>query len=156
MGKALCFHSKGCKHNRNLVSNNAAVYCLFFPVSIFNTCPPLFRTSKHCNAALAVTWLSHSSQYIFCFGLDGKKPQYPQKRSFPSFTVTPNCFWKNIQLCLRQWRLRSTLLWQKNGWGAQASSPSHRLHCGVRRLYTQQSESERETQRHLQPNYLPM
>lgn len=26
--------------------------------------PPLLWTSMHCSAAVAVTWLSHSSQYI--------------------------------------------------------------------------------------------
>lgn len=49
MGKALCSHSKSCKHNLNLVSNNAAVYCLRFPVSnnIYIQHLPTFVPDQH-------------------------------------------------------------------------------------------------------------
>lgn len=39
-----------------------------YNVYTYKICPPLFWTSMHCSAAVAVTWLSHNSQYIFRSG----------------------------------------------------------------------------------------
>lgn len=103
--------------------------------STHKTCPPLFWTSMHCSAALAVTWLSHNSQYI----LSGRLPLPVSKETlwFSAVLTLSSCV--KALLCLRRlrrWRLKSTSVHSPGK--AQASPLSHLLHCGLQLLCARQ------------------
>lgn len=125
------------------------LYIVYFnqyvTISIYKICPPLFRTSMHCNAALAVTWLSHNSQYIFCFGLDSKQPQYPQKRCFLSSLWLQAVKKKKNPIVFQTMESDEYITLAKNNKSrASASSLSHLFHHRVQKLYTQQAEREQD------------
>lgn len=145
MGKALCFHSKDCKQPKSCLKQCSCILSVLSSIYIQHL--PTFVPDQHAlqrSTSCDLTQPQFPVHLLLCVGW--QKASVSTKTQFPFLHCDSKLFLKKTSNCVSDNR----------DWGAQASSPSHRLHCGVRRLYIQQSESERETQRHLQPNYLPM
>lgn len=99
--------------------------------STHKACPPLFWTSMHgTRAALAVTWLSHSSQYIFCPGV----VSYPKKHSGFLDTLSWQLL-RSFTHTMETEKHKCSFAWLKKKKGKKkkeegVSSLNHVLYCG--------------------------